>query len=170
MLTDLRHEVIAVDPSWPMLERARLRELPAELVVGDLHALPVASGSVDLAMCGLALTHLTDLHPPVAELARVVKPGGHVMISDIHPVPVATGGQALPEAGDGARLLARNHVHWPSDHVDAFHAARLQVEQLLEPVVTEAAFEQLAVLKTHDGARAALTGLPFAIIWLARKL
>ena len=36
-------------------------------------------------MCTLALTHCSELGPPMRELARVVRPGGHVVISDVHP-------------------------------------------------------------------------------------
>lgn len=70
------HRVVGVDRSEAMLEVAR-RKLPTvDFRVGDLQQLPMDDGSVDLAVCALALTHEVHLRPAVAELGRVVRPGG----------------------------------------------------------------------------------------------
>ena len=91
MLCDLGHRVVGIDPSEAMLGRARAKGLPATFEVGAFDGLPVASDSVDLATCALALTHVPDLGPAIAEIARVVRPGGRVVLSDVHPIAVATG-------------------------------------------------------------------------------
>jgi ubiquinone/menaquinone biosynthesis C-methylase UbiE len=83
-----------------MLARARQKAPAADFRVGDLTALPVDTASVDVATCGLALTHLLDPGTAIAELARVVKPGRRVVISDAHPIFVLIQGQALfPQQG-----------------------------------------------------------------------
>jgi len=59
--------------------------------------LPLRDGSVDAAVCTLALTYLPRLEPALAELARVVRPGGTIITSDIHVLSLYLGGVSLPE-------------------------------------------------------------------------
>jgi len=94
VLAELGHRVVGIDGSPEMLERARSRVPSAEFRVGSLTDLPVESGSFDLAVCSLALTHLEDPAPAIEELARAVKPGGRVVISDVHPIWISLGAQA----------------------------------------------------------------------------
>src|SRR5712691_5687253 len=51
LLTDFGHDVVGVDPSAQMLERARAKSIPAMFLRGDLLRLPLADGSADLAVC-----------------------------------------------------------------------------------------------------------------------
>ncbi|MDH3302212.1 MAG: ubiquinone/menaquinone biosynthesis methyltransferase [Acidimicrobiia bacterium] len=74
------HNPIAVDLSYGMLAAARASE---PRVQGDLLALPVASGSVDAAICGFALRNLVGLDPFFAELHRVLRPGGTAALLDV---------------------------------------------------------------------------------------
>ena len=74
------HNPIAVDLSYGMLAAARTSE---PRVQGDLLALPVASGSVDGAICGFALRNLVGLDPFFAELHRVLRPGGTAALLDV---------------------------------------------------------------------------------------
>lgn len=74
------HRAIGVDLSYGMLASARTS---APLVQGDLLDLPVASGSVDGAVCGYALRNLVELPAFFAELARVVRPGGRIGLLDV---------------------------------------------------------------------------------------
>ena len=74
------HNPIAVDLSYGMLAAARTTE---PRVQGDLLALPVASTSVDGAVCGFALRNLVALDPFFAELRRVVRPGGRIALLDV---------------------------------------------------------------------------------------
>lgn len=71
------HEVIAVDPSAPMLAQlgARLPQVTAH--VGGAEALPVPDASVDAVVAGQA-AHWFDPAPTAAELRRVLRPGGVV--------------------------------------------------------------------------------------------
>jgi SAM-dependent methyltransferase len=51
-------------------------------VVGDAHALPFASESVDAARCVNVLAHCKDPWRVLAEVRRVLKPGGLLYLSD----------------------------------------------------------------------------------------
>jgi len=169
ILRDLGHRVIAVDESPEMLARVRQNAPGAALVRGDLRQLPIDDRSADVAICGLALTHVPTLRGPIAELARVLRPGGRLILSDIHPVAVATGAHAFFVRPDGSRGVTRNEVHWPSEYVDSFRAADLTIEQAAEPLFDESFVQEMPEAAIRDAAREAVVGLPFALVWLARR-
>ena len=81
-LAKLGHQVIGVDTSPEMLALAREKVPEGAFREADLHDLPLADDSVDLAVCALALSHVPDLAPVFAELVRVLRPKGHLVISD----------------------------------------------------------------------------------------
>ena len=169
ILADLGHDVLAVDPSPEMLDRARDRRNGAAFIRGELDSLPVRSGSADLVVCALALTHVADLNAAIGELSRVAKPGGRVLLSDVHPVAVAMGAQAMFVRRDGSRMVAHNQIHWPSAYLDAFSSADLRVERAVEPPVDEAFVAAISHPQIHAAAGASLLGLPLALIWSLRK-
>jgi len=51
------------------------------LAQGDVSALPVASGSVDLVVCWDVLEHLSTPERAIAEMARVLRPGGLAVLA-----------------------------------------------------------------------------------------
>ena len=86
LLAPFACRVIAVDRSPAMLgvARRRLRDEPsAEVVQGDLAALPVDSGALDLAVLSLVLHYVVDLEAVFAEVHRVLGPGGRVLIVEM---------------------------------------------------------------------------------------
>ena len=169
LLSSLGHDVIGVERSAAMLDVARRKGIAGRFLLGDLHALPLADASADLAICGLALTHVTDLGPPIAELARIVRPGGHVLLTDIHPIAAALGGQAQPGRPDGTRMLARNHVHWASDYIAAFRDAGLEIVRCEEPRAARTFLHSIEHAELREHLEAAVLGLPLAMIWLLRR-
>jgi len=126
-LADLGHDVIGIDGSPAMLEKARARVPQADFRIGELAALPFEASSFDLAVCSLALTHVEDPAPAIAELARVVRSGGRIVLSDVHPYWVALGAQAAFRDVDDRRGYIHNHVHWTARYLDVFRALALSV-------------------------------------------
>jgi demethylmenaquinone methyltransferase/2-methoxy-6-polyprenyl-1,4-benzoquinol methylase len=76
-------DVVGLDFSEGMLERARRKSDAVEWVQGDALALPFPAGSFDAATVGFGIRNLSDLEAGLAELARVVRPGGRVACLEI---------------------------------------------------------------------------------------
>ena len=88
LLAQRAQQVIAVDNSDRMVELgsalAGKQGVPAlEYRKGDLEAVPIADGTVDLALFSQSLHHA--LHPDraIAEAWRILKPGGRIAILDL---------------------------------------------------------------------------------------
>jgi demethylmenaquinone methyltransferase / 2-methoxy-6-polyprenyl-1,4-benzoquinol methylase len=76
-------EVVGLDFSEPMLERARRKAPELEFVRGDVLALPFDDGSFDAAVVGFGIRNVEDLAGGLRELRRVLRPGGRVGILEI---------------------------------------------------------------------------------------
>jgi ubiquinone/menaquinone biosynthesis C-methylase UbiE len=70
--------IIAIDIEPECLQRAaaEAQGMPVDLRRGDLSALELADGSVDLVFCHQTFHHLTRQRQALAEFYRVLKPGG----------------------------------------------------------------------------------------------
>lgn len=143
-----------VDPSPEMLRRAAdelsQRGARAELLPGEIAALPVPDASADFAICALTLGHVEALRPALAELHRAIRPGGYILCSDVHPI-----GHALGWLRDfksrGARYAVRHTPHLYSHWHAACAEVGLQIESVLEPMLdpaevpADAHFDKLAL-------------------------
>ncbi|MGH6901706.1 MAG: class I SAM-dependent methyltransferase [Geminicoccaceae bacterium] len=168
-LIERGHRVIGVDRSPAMLAKAREKLPESAFREGDLEALPLVSGSVDVAVCALALVHLPEIGKAIAELARVVRPGGRVVISDVHPFLVLLGWQAQFRTADGGAGFMRLHPHLPSDYCRVFAATGLRVHACHEPRLTPEAAVTAAAEPLPEANRAAWVGLPGVLIWDLEK-
>ena len=171
VLVELGHRVVGVDVSEAMLERARARVPQADFRVGDLTSLPVGSGSVELAVCALALTHLADPAPAIAELGRAVRRGGRVIVSDVHPVLVALGAQAAFRSSGERRGYVRNYVHWPGTYLRAFAAGGLRVDACHDVLYGREQIDLWAagLELSYDVVVEAIQGLPGIVVWEATR-
>ena len=88
--------VVGLDITPRMIElavrRARLLAPPnrgperavPQFMVGDMVALPFASGSFDLVTTGYGLRNVSDLQAAIDEILRVLKPGGQALSLDFN--------------------------------------------------------------------------------------
>ena len=83
-------EVIALDPSLPMLAEAAKRGV-RQRVAAIAEQLPLPDASVDVITMGYALRHVADLGIAFREFARVLRPGGRLLILEMVP-PSSRGG------------------------------------------------------------------------------
>jgi demethylmenaquinone methyltransferase / 2-methoxy-6-polyprenyl-1,4-benzoquinol methylase len=85
-LADLRagaSEVVGLDFSEPMLERARRKSAAVEWVHGDVLALPFPDASFDAATVGFGVRNVEELEAGLRELRRVIRPGGRLAVLEI---------------------------------------------------------------------------------------
>ena len=76
-------EIVGLDFSERMLERARRKAPAIEWVQGDALALPFADESFDAATVGFGVRNLEDLEAGLRELHRVLRPGGRLGVLEI---------------------------------------------------------------------------------------
>jgi malonyl-CoA O-methyltransferase len=81
-------QVIALDLAHSMLLAGRARQRLWRrwgMVCGDVAALPLASGSVDMVFCNLVLQWCPDLDRALSEFRRVLAPGGLLIFTTFGP-------------------------------------------------------------------------------------
>ena len=79
-------DVVGLDFSDRMLERARAKSNEVEWVRGDVLALPFADASFDAVTVGFGVRNVDDLEAGLRELRRVLRAGGRLGILEItHP-------------------------------------------------------------------------------------
>jgi demethylmenaquinone methyltransferase/2-methoxy-6-polyprenyl-1,4-benzoquinol methylase len=76
-------QVVGLDFSERMLERARLKGPELEWVRGDVLALPFENASFDSAVVGFGVRNVEDLEAAFRELRRVLRSGGRLGILEI---------------------------------------------------------------------------------------
>jgi malonyl-CoA O-methyltransferase len=125
LLGALGADVIGVDLSPAMVSRAQT--LSRFVVCGDMRALPIASGSCEVVVSGLAVMDVAELREVVAEWARVLCRRGVVVYSTLHPIGRDLGWTRTFEADGQIRALP---VHWHSlaEHRRAARNAGLVIE------------------------------------------
>jgi len=76
-------DVVGLDFSERMLERARRKEPQIDWVRGDVLALPFDEGSFDAVTVGFGVRNVEDLEAGLRELRRMLRPGGRLGILEI---------------------------------------------------------------------------------------
>ncbi len=170
------HQVVGVDQSTAMLDRARDRLPTAEFKIGTLENLPVDADSFDLVVSALAMTHAVDLGRAMTALARAARPGGRVVVTEVHPFNATLGAHPNFSLGGGTVGSIQNTEYTISDYIHAFEQAGLSIVDLHEPSFRHSeATAMSSALAADLGAAAAeafgaaLIGFPMALIWDLRK-
>jgi len=86
LLAPFVSRVVGVDRSPEMLEAARdrLADTPnVTLRSGDLEALPLDDGALDLAVVSLVLHYVVDPAETLTEARRVLRPGGRILVVEM---------------------------------------------------------------------------------------
>jgi SAM-dependent methyltransferase len=165
-------DTYGVDQSEPMLNIARTKVPDAHFELGTLEELPFPDAHFDLAVCSLALCHLSDPTEAVAELARVLRPGGVLVISDPHPMGGIVGGQAFYGGFVPGQPLpwVRNHRHQTSTWIAAFRRAGVVVEECHEPPFDAGSIAAAPTsLFYPEATNLAFAGLPCIFVWVLRR-
>jgi 2-polyprenyl-6-hydroxyphenyl methylase/3-demethylubiquinone-9 3-methyltransferase len=77
---------VGVDLRRSGLEQAAARDVVP--LIGDVAALPLATGCADVVVAGEILEHVTDLTAVVADLCRVLRPGGLLVLDTVNDTAI----------------------------------------------------------------------------------
>ncbi|KAB2852572.1 MAG: class I SAM-dependent methyltransferase [Anaerolineae bacterium] len=101
----------------------------------EMSDLPLASNSIDVILCGLALGHLPPvvMRQAILEMGRVLKSNGVALISDFHPFQAWQGGQRTFIGGDGRTYAVEHYIHSYADYFGAGQTAGLALDAVGEP-------------------------------------
>jgi SAM-dependent methyltransferase len=170
-LLELGHDVVGIDLTPEMLDRARGAVRDAVFLEADLVDIPAENDQFDLIVCGLALAHVVDLDGAIRELARVLRPGGHLITSVLHPFQAFLGWHAPFEDEHGQRRFVREHTHTHADYLAAFRSVNLHLRHCIEPELTaaEVAAKRRAFRDIPDATLAAYVHMPAVLVWDTEK-
>jgi ubiquinone/menaquinone biosynthesis C-methylase UbiE len=142
-------KVTAIDQSPQMLAVAREKAQTEDLEITFLEwnldeGLPLPTGSFDLVICALALSHFDNLRGVVGECGRVLRPGGHLLVSDFDPQAIKNGWEPTCLRGEEGYILPHPD-HDRSDYLDAITESGCDLVHLEEVLVREQPPESLLV-------------------------
>jgi SAM-dependent methyltransferase len=166
-LSERGHTMIGVDESPQMLRCASAKVPRADFRLGDIQALPVATASVDVVVCSLALTHLAKLDGVLAEFERVLRPGGHAVISNIHHLSLPLGGTIEMVLTDGRPVRLPATAFLPSDYINGALKAGFQIQACAEVPWRDHGGQHggpTAQAWCAEAARLAYTGTPALLV------
>ncbi len=104
--------IVAMDISAEMLRQGKRKAIPSivEFAQADAMAIPLADGSVDIAICYSVFPHFFDKVKALAEMARVLKQSGalvichtmsRAMINELHhSIGGIVGDHSLPDESE----------------------------------------------------------------------
>ena len=122
--------VLGVDDSIDMIKRSAL----STALVGSMAQIPLADGSLDVVLCGLAVGHYADLGGILSEISRVLKIGGQAVISDFHPFQYLRGARRTFKVDD-KEYEVEHYPHLYQTLHQASESAGLVIEAVREPVI-----------------------------------
>lgn len=128
---------IGIDLSFEMLAQARRKlKLRRNLIRSDCTAIPVSSGTIDMAICSFAVGYLEDLQAVASELSRVLRKGGHLILTDLHPSGLERGWRrTFRHGGDIVEII--NIKASIEQVIRTFQAHKFKLAQIICPYFGE---------------------------------
>ena len=166
--TSAERFLAGIEPSAPMLARARGAAPGARLVRARAEALPLRDATFDRIFCINALHHFVDRHRFFAEARRILKPGGAVLtigkdphterdawwvydyFEETREIDLSRFARVRTLRGDLATAGFAWAESFEAEHIDVVHPA---AEALATGVVDRAFTSQLTVLSDEEFAR-----------------
>ena len=98
-----------IDPTVPLIERARQLHPDGRYLVADAEALPLDAGAFDLVVSYLSLVDIPDLTAAIREVHRVLRPGGTFLIANLQSFNTASIADGWTIEADGTRRFCIDH-------------------------------------------------------------
>lgn len=166
LLTDRGAEVVGIDPSQVMVNKARKKvseKCQFELYHGVLKDIKFLDGYFDLIVSALIFSHIPEIEPVFDEMTRVLKPGGRIVISDFHPYwPVFGHGytEFFDEQGQEYRITSYPHLF--EEYFSLSRKFDLRIEDIREPLIDDRLIQDFPALRNYRS-------IPLALILKLRK-
>jgi ubiquinone/menaquinone biosynthesis C-methylase UbiE len=166
-----RRLLAGVDPSAPMLARARIAAPAARLVRARAEDLPWRNETFDRVFCVNALHHFSDRHRFFEEARRVLKPGGGLLtigkdphverdiwwvydyFEDTRDIDRARFAQVKTLRGELAHAGFAWAESFEADHIEGVHPAGAALAAGPDGAVARSYTSQLTVLSDEEFAR-----------------
>jgi SAM-dependent methyltransferase len=104
-----------IDPTGPLIEKARQRDPSGDYRLGEAGKLGFEAASFDLVVSYLTLIDIDDFRAAIDEMARVLKPGGSLLIANLTGFTSACADRGWVTDAEG------RHLHYPVDrYLDEF--------------------------------------------------
>ncbi|MDF1791890.1 MAG: class I SAM-dependent methyltransferase [Thalassobaculaceae bacterium] len=111
VMRDLGLTTIGIDPTEPLLDRARALDPDGDYRAAVAEDLPFADASFDLVVSYLTLIDIPDIDRAIAEMTRVLKPGGRLLLANLNGFASALVGGSWQADGHGnSRFLIDNYL------------------------------------------------------------
>ena len=158
----LSRQVLAIDPTLPMLQQTRRigreRNLANVSLSRNLaESLPVASRSIDLATCRMAAHHFNDFEGMLDEVRRVLKSGGILLMAD-----------SISPAG-GAASAWMHDIELRRDYSHVQNRPETQIEELVAGRGMAITHKQHTRIGLHFNDWVARTATPQAVVESLRR-
>lgn len=127
--------VVGIDNSAAMLAAMPTANTLPHRAQATSESIPLASASVDVVLCGLALGHLPRLQPSLDEIGRVLKPQGWALVSDVHPFIALNGAQRTFQSSSGQTYAVEHYAHLYADYQQVGANAGLMIDSMREPAL-----------------------------------
>jgi malonyl-CoA O-methyltransferase len=146
---------------------AMLRQVASpNRVCADMMQLPFISNAFDVAICGLALGHASNVRTWMFEVARVLAPGGCLLYSDFHPQAARAGLTRSFKDEHGQTCTVPHRCFDMASQKEAIALAGMRIESVHELHVGAELREPFA--QTEELYRR-WDGLPIVLIIRAHK-
>jgi malonyl-CoA O-methyltransferase len=126
-------ELLGIDSSPEMLDRATARHTGAKLLLGSCERLPLRNAIADVVLSSFVIGYLDSLPRFAAELRRIVRPGGLLLISDLHPVTAVRKGWQRSFSSQQGRVVVQSRFWSLSAVVKAMEIEGFHMTALVEP-------------------------------------
>ncbi len=161
--------VLAIDSSADMLNKAKQAKQKIHLIQADLQKLPIKDNSIDLGLSTFSLMYFKDLSNILKEISRTLKENARLYIAtniinlnDAELLKKLKGKSVPVDLGLESKIRLENLVQTINDYKEAFEQAGLEIK-------TEEHFDPIGVAIPDDYKHKDKMKLE-KVLWVLKKI